>query len=77
MEKTEEKTEEKTNVETEQQKETDPEKRRRTIVKKLREIEVLKQRQSNQEVLNEAQLTKIGTELNLSSELDLLSEEKQ
>jgi len=49
--------------------ELDPEKRKRNVLKKLREIEVLKQRQSNGDTLNVAQLTKIGTEDSLRAEM--------
>jgi translation initiation factor 2A len=49
---------------------TDNEKRRRTIIKKIREIDILKQRQQGGEVLNAAQIAKIGTEAQLTAELE-------
>jgi len=51
------------------EKEVDPEKRKKAIARKLRDIEILKQRQANGDNLNLAQLTKIGTEANLRVEL--------
>jgi len=51
------------------EKEVDPEKRKKTIARKLRDIETLKQRQANGDNLNSAQLTKIGTEASLRVEL--------
>jgi len=49
--------------------ELDPEKRKRNVLKKLREIEVLKQRQDNGDTLDVAQLTKVATEDSLRAEM--------
>uniref|UniRef100_A0A6B2L031 Eukaryotic translation initiation factor 2A n=1 Tax=Arcella intermedia TaxID=1963864 RepID=A0A6B2L031_9EUKA len=53
--------------------EQEKEKRKRTITKKLREIEALKLRQTNGETLNAAQITKISSEGNLKDELNKLN----
>jgi len=55
---------------------SDNEKRRRTIIKKIREIEILKQRQTASEVLNAAQIAKISTEGQLTTELESLKNNK-
>jgi translation initiation factor 2A len=49
---------------------SESEKRRRTLIKKLREIQNLKQKQAAGDTLNPAQLTKMATEAQLQSELD-------
>jgi len=58
-----------TTVKEQPQTDLDPEKRKRNVLKKLREIELLKQRQANGDTLNAAQLTKIGTEDSLRAEM--------
>jgi translation initiation factor 2A len=51
---------------------SESEKRRRTLIKKHREIQNLKQKQATGETLNAAQLTKMATEAQLQAELDSL-----
>jgi len=51
---------------------SESEKRRRTLIKKLREIQTLKERQAAGETLNPAQETKIASEAKFQSELDSL-----
>jgi translation initiation factor 2A len=56
---------------------TDNEKRRRTIIKKIREIDILKQRQQGGEVLNPAQIAKIATEAQLTAELESIKNKSE
>jgi len=51
---------------------SESEKRRRTLIKKIRDIQTLKQRQAAGETLNPAQLTKVASEEQLQTELDSL-----